>query len=426
MNVFQHRFKTAIIAAVAALAALLATVSAGEAANNKGMATIPLTLINKSGHRGKMFVMVYGQLGSTWYVVTNKKGDVAALPDSNTYRPYGLNVGRKKKLTIRVPELMHSRVYVSFGKKLQLISPGGAPTPTSGWSKLDQNNDTNPNFYTLFDWFEYSWGPQPAPVPPLLPANATYINGNQTQVDMFGIPMLFTFVGVDANNKVSVLKGGFSSAKARKNIFTALRRAGAPWHSLVVDPHRGIPLRAISPYNGISMGTFPSNQLDSYIDQVWAKYTGATAAKTLIANTTGPTQNFTGQVSGTSLVFTRSTGGTATFSKPTTMQAYQAWAPTVSDPGDGDLVTGAGEIETYVQAALLRSTMLVNNDIGTCPSKTPYYRYAPVDQYSKIIHQYAYKHLAYGFGYDDHCNQGSDQQVFQPRKVILRIQALNK
>lgn len=433
MIAFKTLARAFAVAAVAcATTVTMAVVPAGAAAAtpNAGatvhLRTVPLTIVNKSG-RGKMFVFVYGTYNGTSYYVTHPAGTVSTFPDSTSYQAYGLGFGNKKTVTIRVPEMMNTRVYVSYGRKMKFTSAGGVPSTPSGWSRSDSTGAKNPNFRTLFDWFEYSWGPQPAPVPPQLPANATYLNGNQTQVDMFGLPMLFTFVGVDANNNPVTLRGGFKSAKARQRIFAAMKKAGAPWKRLVIGGGNKTPLRVISPYNGISMGVFPSDQFDGYINSVWAKYTGAGAAKTIVAKTTGPSQSFTGAVSGTDLVFTRQgAGGTVTFAKPTTMQAYQAWAPTVSPSGDADLQTGAGELMTMVQATLMRTTMLARNTISACPATTAYYTNAPVNMYAKTIHRYAYQRLAYGFGFDDVCNQGSDQQVFQPSRVILTIQPLNK
>lgn len=433
MIAFKTLARAFAVAAVACTTTVtMAVAPAGAAAvkPNAGatvhLRTVPLTIVNKSG-RGKMFVFVYGTYNGTSYYVTHPAGTVSTFPDSTSYQAYGLGFGNKKTVTIRVPEMMNTRVYVSYGRKMKFTSAGGVPSTPSGWSRSDPTGAKNPNFRTLFDWFEYSWGPQPAPVPPQLPANATYLNGNQTQVDMFGLPMLFTFVGVDANNNPVTLRGGFKSAKARQRIFAAMKKAGAPWKRLVIGGGNKTPLRVISPYNGISMGVFPSDQFDGYIDSVWSKYTGAGAAKTIVAKTTGPSQSFTGAVSGTDLVFTRQgAGGTVTFAKPTTMQAYQAWAPTVSPSGDADLQTGAGELMTMVQATLMRTTMLARNTISACPATTAYYTNAPVNMYAKTIHRYAYQRLAYGFGFDDVCNQGSDQQVFQPSRVILTIQPLNK
>lgn len=408
----------------AAVAAIIATGSASFAAEKAKFDTIPLKIVNQSGHPGNLYVLVYGENGDTWYYVKGNKGKVKAFPDSADYAAYGKNYGRKKRFKLRIPEVINARIYFSFDEPMELnTSSAGVPGTPSGWSPNTSANP-NPNYTKLFDWFEYGWAVQPAPVPPKLPVGATYLNGNQTQVDMLGIPMLYTFKGVDANNNKTTEKGGFAKRGGRDKIFAAMVKAGSPWRGLVVNARFGIHLRAISPYNGIANNLFPSDQLDSYISSVWSKYTGSTK---MSATTTGPTQSFSGSVNGNSLVFTRSSpAGSVMFAKPTTLEAYQGWTPTYSANPDGNLLVGGGELETMMQAGLMRTTMLANGDISDCPGASAYYKNAPVNMYSKIIHQFAYKHLAYGFGYDDVCSQSSDGEVFQPKKVVIKIPKFGK
>ncbi|MEJ8574031.1 beta-1,3-glucanase family protein [Microbaculum marinum] len=420
MKRLQNRLSVLGIAVATALLAALAAAPAEAKSNNKGMSTIPLKVVNKSGQSGKLYVLVIGQSGSDWYYVKDKSGNVTKFADNLGYSAYGLKFGSQQKFTLRIPELVHSRVYFSFGQKIQLNTGStGAPSSPAGWTSTD------PNYNTLFDWFEYGWQVQDPPIS-TLPPNATLLNGNQTEVDMMGIPMLYTFKGVDANNSKTTVKGGFSQKGARTKIFNAMKKAGLPWSHLVIDTRGGQPLREISPYNGIDSGRFSPTQLDAYINSVWSKYTGS---KKLKANTTGPDQSFTGSVNGSGvLVFTRSTGGTISFPKPTTEEAYRGqFTATLSDPSDGDLNTAAGELVTMLQATFMRTTILAKGNISNCPTPgKAYYKNAPVNQYSKIIHEYAYQKKAYGFGYDDVCNQSSDGQVFQPTKVILNIPPFDK
>ena len=130
MTVFQRLQRLVAVAAIVA-AALTATESfAGEAAEGAKFDTMPMTIVNNSGYRGKMFVFIYGMDEElNWYRVINKAGDVAPFPDTSAHTAYGIKFKNKKKARIRLPELISARVYISYGKKLKFSSPGAEPSP---------------------------------------------------------------------------------------------------------------------------------------------------------------------------------------------------------------------------------------------------------------------------------------------------------
>ena len=86
------------------------------------------------------------------------------------------------------PKLNAVRVYVSFGRGLQVCcnsAVGAPPSEPIGWTS------TEPNYGTPFDWAELNWDNT---------GNAglgheTRLGGNVTQVDMFGLPLLLTLKG---------------------------------------------------------------------------------------------------------------------------------------------------------------------------------------------------------------------------------------
>jgi Beta-1,3-glucanase len=413
MKSLVQRLQRLVAVAAIVAAALTATESfAGEAAEGAKFDTVPMTIANKSGYRGKMFVFVYGMSeDNTWYRVINKQGDVAPFPDTSAYKAYGINFKNKKKARIRLPKLMSGRVYISYDKKLKFSSPGAEPSPPKGWSASDKN------YKTLFDRFEYNWFPQTGlPIDAPLPANSTALEGELTQSDMIGIPMLFAIKGVGEENEAITMRAGFGTPGTRDKIMTDMRKAGYPWNKLVIEDGRRRPLRAISPYNGIGAKLFPSDQLDSYIDQVWNKYAGSKMTAVLQGD---QIYRYTGKVSGGKLVFTSTIPGSraVSFAKPTSLQIYEGPTP----PPIGGTGSNTFVLELLLQATFMRSTILADGDISACPDPAAYYKNTPVNMYAKILHQYAYLHRAFAFEADDVCVQASGVAVYNPTSVRLKI-----
>lgn len=408
--------KTLILAAIVAVFAHAKV----EAANNLGLKTVPLTILNNSGTQMDMYVYIWANYNNKFYYVSNANGDMTQFTSTNNkFANFGLNAGNGKKYTIQLPQLSAARVTISYGKPMQvMVSSGGAPSTPIGWSSSD------PNLHTLFDWFEYTWADVAAGSLPNLPANSTSLNTNATQVDMLGLTMMLRMNGVDPNNNPQVTAAGFNTPGARQNIMNSLAKAPAPWRNLVVRNPSKFPVRIISPYNGMAFGTFPQSQLAPYINKVWSRYMKPGLLAT--TNATGVNATFTGLVKNNQLVFSipKTTGQTVTFAKPTSQMAYEGYLGTVPAGASATLQAQAAQLATYIQAALLRSTMLTVPNISSCPGVKAYYVNNPVNWYSKIVHQYAYKNLAYGFGWDDNCNQASDYTVFNPKGVQLVINAL--
>jgi|FEC22Drversion2_1045045.scaffolds.fasta_scaffold00219_45 hypothetical protein len=409
-------FALAILAAIVAVAGQ----NEAEAANNLGLKTFPLTIVNNSGLAQDMYVYIWAQYDNKYYYISNVQGDMTQFRSTKgRFASFGINAGTAKRFVVQLPQLSAARVTISYDKPMQvLVSAAGAPSTPIGWSKSD------PNLDTLFDWFEYTWADVAPGSLPALPANSTSLNTNATQVDMFGLPMMIRMTGVDPNNKPQTTAAGFSTPDARRSIVTAMARAPTPWRNLVVRNAGGFPVRVISPYNGINFGTFPQNQLAPYIAKVWSRYVkpGLTAT----TNATGVKAIFTGRIQDGNLVFSipAVAGQTVTFAKPTSQMAYEGYLGTVPVGAGATLQAQAAQLATYVQAALLRSTMLTVPDISACPGVKAYYVNNPINWYSKIIHKYAYRNQAYGFGWDDNCNQASDYTVFNPKRVTLIINAI--
>lgn len=295
---------------------------------------------------------------------------------------------------IQLPRLSAIRVYFSFDKKLNLVvGDNGVPGSPAGWAK-------DSNFHTLFDWVEATWE-----------VNETdmTLGGNTTQVDMFGLPFSLSMTGFDANKQPATVTGGFSHGGLRHQIFKALEEAPAPWSKLIIsDAATGEAYRAISPYHGMELEQFPRNQLDDYIHQVWEKYSN----EKLTATAEGV--KFTGQVDDDNLVFTAADGEEIIFSKPDTFMVY------TSGPLPTTRGAKAGILQAALQAAFMRSTLLLSSVVPECNSAN-YYRGEPVNLYAKTFHEYGTDGGAYAFGFDDVCSHSSFIIVHNPISAEITL-----
>jgi hypothetical protein len=317
-----------------------------------------------------------------------------------------------------LPLTRGARMYVSLGTKFKTgINPDLTWASPNGWSST-----ADPNFNTLWDNFEYDYlvgvdSHQPG------------MGINTTQVQMFGLPLSFTITGSSG----SIAQMGFK-AGVRTAFFNALKN-NPPFDSLIVPGTATgtnvSPLRAISADQAILNGeqNIPSvphfsniTYWDTYISNIWTYY----KTHTLTANTSA-FGTYTGTVnSSNQLVFTQANKPDIAFSLPpstdaivgngaliTPCNAWQAGSP---------LFVACAEIGSELSAYINRSTLLVDpvmNRNNPCPlaAINEFYQNQPVNIYAQLMHQYSYpvtdaqryapNGAAYGFGFDDNCNQSS-------------------
>ncbi|KAF0250572.1 MAG: sugar hydrolase [bacterium] len=376
----------------------MTTVNHDYPKNNIGREIIPMKIINQTKRENLYFYVV----GTTdpknpanhCYFLSDFNGNVTLCTLVKGETSYSLCL-TEAETTIQLPRLSGMRIYFSFDKKLNvLVQENGIPSAPAGWVQ-------GSNFQTLFDWAEFTWE-----------VNATdmTLGGNVTQVDMFGLPFAFSLTGFDPNGQPVTLVGGFSSGGLRHKIFNALKQAPAPWNNLVVsNAATGEDYRAISPYHGMEFDQlFPYDQLDNYINQVWEKYT----TETLTA--TAENAIFTGQVSEGNLVFTSSTDRTITFPKPNSFMVYTSGPmPTVDSKK-------AGVIQAALQAAFMRSTLLLSSSLPDC-NVADFYQGEPVNLYAKTLHEFSMDGKAYGFGFDDVCSESSTVIVHNPLSAQITL-----
>lgn len=392
---------TIVAAGVAAFAASLAAEPAAAQ-------TIPLTINNQSGYTGKVYVTIYGSTNpaksNTWYYVS-QSGGTTQFTQSGSMKDYGFSFSGKS-VSVKIPMLQAARVYVSYGAPILLsVNSDGVPSTPDGWTP------GNANFDTHFDFAEYTWVPSGD-------SGATQIWVDTTQVDFLGIPMRMTLKG-SPNGTATTLVGGFNSALAGGKIISAINAAGAPWTSLLVSENKAA-IRLVSPTHAMMQATtspyyFEADYWDDYIDQVFSNY--AKSGVSFGINTGGV--YYKGTVTNGQMVLTPNNGEPATvFGEPTSLYLWQNGAPFVSG-NSSDVAT----LQSYIQAAFLRSTFLTDSTLSDC-SATPYAA-APVNVYSKVIHQYAYNEEAYTFPYDDVCSLSSTLSLLQPTSLSLTLYPLD-
>jgi len=329
---------------------------------------------------------------------------------------------------LSLPKLSAVRIYSSMGAGLLVhtggIMGGGLVLPTV-------QNPSDPNFNTTFDFAELTWVPQ-APIPGH-PEITTNLGINVTEVDAFGLAQQFTIEGTDPATfqPNTALTSGFLSTARRPTLLNTLQGFGAPWSSLIVG--NGLRARALAPNLAIKANLFPSNQLDTYTSQVFSTYANAPPITTTVTVCSNPdpnfceavTYNFTGSTVNGELVFSDASKGGAIFSfKPwSTLHAYEGSFPYGSIQPDtfGDQQAGLA-VQAKLQGALMRTTLVANPDLdGYCSDPSQFYVNAPVNKYAQLWHDNGVGGKAYGFGFDDTCNQSSFKLIFNPTALTITV-----
>jgi hypothetical protein len=359
--------------------------------------------------------------------VTNSQGDIAITPAIPANAPVSLsiNVGAGTENEIMLPKLSGIRIYSSLGSGL-LTHTGGVAG--SGLVTPDVENPNDPNFNTIFDSVETTWEDQ-SPIPGH-PEITTNLGTNVTEVDLFGLPQQFFVDGIDpATFQSASLGAGFVTTARRPTLLNTLQSFGPPWSNLIVANRA----RAISPNHAIHAtipplnNLFPSNQLDGYIDQVFQKYmtSALTTTVSVSACTSCPTEtyNLTGSTATGELVFSDPNhgGNVFSFAKWSTFNAYEGSFPYGSLPPQGaDDILAALAVGAKLQGAMMRSTLLVNTNLDACVT-SQFYVNSPVNMYAKLWHNNGKHGRAYGFGYDDTCDQSSFRLILNPTKLTITL-----
>ena len=315
-----------------------------------------------------------------------------------------------------IPLSIAARMFISLGTKFKTkINSDLTWSVPNGWSASD-----DPNYNTLWDNFEYDYAISPDSHQPGMGINAT-------EVQMFGLPLAFTLTGPTTGTQTAGFKPG-----SRTAIMTALS-GDSTFNSVLVNgtaTNTNVsPIRAISMDQAIinaNLGAVGvphfsnTTYFDGYIASVWNFY----KTHTLTAYTSA-FGTYTGTVnSSNQMVFTQTNKPDITFALPSTPDAIVGGGGLITPcnqwTAPNPLFLGCAEIGSMLSAAFNRTSLLVDQtmtrDYGghPCPNPTEYYQGNPINLYSKLMHANSYPQspfatagAAYGFGFDDNCNQSS-------------------
>lgn len=315
-----------------------------------------------------------------------------------------------------LPLSIAARMYISLGSKFKTrINADLTWAGQNGWSDKD-----DPNYNVLWDNFEYDYAISPD-------SNQPGMGINATEVQMFGLPLAFTLTGPTSGTQTAGFKPG-----ARTAIMNGLNGDSTFSSVLVTGTATGTnvsPIRAISMDQAIinvrdNIAGVPhfsnTTYFDGYIASVWNFY--KTHTLTMYTSAFG---TYTGTVnSANQLVFTQPNKPDVTFALPSTPDAIVGGGGLVTPcnqwSAPNPLFLACTEIGSSLSAAFNRTSLLIDQtmtrDYGghPCPNPTEYYQGSPINLYSKLMHANSYPQspfatagAAYGFGFDDNCNQSS-------------------
>lgn len=351
--------------------------------------TFPVDFVNNSAYDStQIYVTVLGQISKDHWAWVDQNGtphainhDDANAPghlvkDGVNYANMSYTLGQAANLRMP-PELQGARIYVSVAQPLYIA----ISQDNSGWTVPDPVGVTNPNYGTVYDWFEFAF--QYGGVP---------FGGNTTQVDQFGLPLSF-----------ALDQGAFSDARGttatRNQVFTTYQNSvPTEFQQLVINDGQGNPLRIASP-RSVQPGAL-AHYLDEPVDDFWTKYKTATFTFTSPGSYT-----VTGQVNANNqFAYTvtalnpAGVSGSYLMDKPTTAQVFAGDGPFVGTHEQGAFLA---QLDAAFNRGVAASPDQWSNVAAYYPAGAKY------NSYAKVFHQLGLDGKNYGFPYDDVNGQSS-------------------
>ena len=316
--------------------------------------------------------------GKTPYFPASPSNPVTPLSEDCAIRLGGH--GSVTKVTI--PQLAGGRIWFSVDKELTfLVNPGPAMVEPS------VNNPSDPNIHIFWDFCEFTFA-----------NNSIY--ANISYVDFVSLPVSLELIPESGSvQKVLGLKpDGLASVCA--GLESQNLTDGKDWHKLIFESD-GQKLRVLSPNNAIVMngGNLFQGYYDSYVNQVWEKYSHSK----LTVNTQAQWGKLTAGVSDGKLDFP----GNGKFAKPTTGDIFSC-----SSGPFANNVGATGPLTARISAALNRSTLLDHEDQPEGVNVSEYYKHPITNHYSRLVHEANIDGRGYAFPYDDVPGVGADQSGF--------------
>lgn len=298
--------------------------------------------------------------------------------------------------TIIVPRTAGGRIWFSVDATLTfLLNPGPALVEPS------VTNESDPNYEIYWDFCEFTF-------------NAAELYINISYVDFVSLP-----IGLQLENTsgtITTVEGlpatGLDTVCAGLVAQTATDGAG--WSDLIIPTSSGANLRALSPNSGITMNSsLFSTYFDSYVQEVWAKYSNGVG---LTIDTQASWGSTTGTVSDDVLSFGSSVGS---FTAPTSANIFSC--------SSGPFATSTaqmGAIGARLAAAFNRSTLLLDSNQPDDESVADYYTNPITNHYARLMHATYLDGKGYAFPYDDVAPTGGADQsgsLFDANPQLLTV-----
>ncbi|CAD6445953.1 93b36166-6870-4642-8744-10fa85390baf-CDS [Sclerotinia trifoliorum] len=320
--------------------------------------------------------------GSTLYYPTNPSYDGSALKEDCAI-PLG---APGSTTTVIIPYIAGGRIWFSVGSTLTFLLNSGIAGP--GLVEPSVSNTSDPNYLKNWDFCEFTY-------------NSDEVFANITYVDFVCLPISLTLNST--SGAVKHVRGLPSNGLATvcDGLIAQSAIDGAGWDQLIIR-NGAIYLRALNPTQGIVFNSaLFKNYWTSYVDAVWSKY----ASTPLIVNTQASWGDVLGLTSNlTSLSFS----SIGSFTKPSAADIFGgASGAFAAQPNNTDQLLNIG---ARLDAALNRSTLLIDSFQPNNEVVSTYYKNAITNHYARIVHAANVDGLGYCFPYDDVTPDGGVNQ----------------
>ena len=281
---------------------------------------------------------------------------------------------------VHLPAIESGRMYISYGEPVYITFNGTGKDV--GYAGPDVNNPHDANYHTLFEYLEFTTGAS---------GGGLVFHGNTTRVDFFSIPMVARLV--DEYGGYDRCVGDVGTRQEIYNAFA--NEVSDKFDTLITDERIMCPAKLTFSENGPYKDYY-----DDYINRFWNKYANEDL---VIAN-----GQYRGRTSGNRLIMSNSSG-TYYIDKPSTQDVLEGRGAfnRISTENKNNPGAGGSElsIETMLCAAFTRG-LAMEPDKWNKPSE--YYMSGEIfNEYAKFFHGHSVGGKAYGFCYDDVCDQST-------------------
>jgi hypothetical protein len=340
----------------------------------------------------QIYFVIIGKNSTGQFCHVDKDGNLVPCNDSDNDAPGHLTKNGQnwcnylhtlnEVLEIQVPKIDSGRAYISLGSPtyLKIVNNG------SGFVGPNPANPSDPNADVYFDWLEFT-------------IDDAGFHGNTTQVDQFGFPMTIELRASDGFSK----KLGIT--ESRSGLFSDyMASVPTEFQSLVQQPYR-----IVAPFKGsFARGQNYEKYFDSYIAEMWQYY----GSNELVFTTHEGT--FTGKVENNVFTFTKD-GDLNT--------KYTIGYPNSSEVFECSGVFAQGNAtEKVIQAQV--SAMLNRHILGSAANRCnpgEFYKNPPANYYAQFWHLHSIDNKAYGFPFDDVCEQSTLIEHPNPQELKVTI-----